>query len=182
MRAARLALVLATMIALPGAGCVFRRGPEDVRRELSHGLGCELERDVALKFGFFTTKAALGVARLASHEPAPLRGLSAIEMGVYSLPQGRKPAPSRTITRVEFAGWEDVVRARDGDDEVRVLMRTRRGRIRGLMVISRDGEEVEVMRLRGDLQELLEAIVRGSLAGAGIESVEASIHIVARPR
>lgn len=175
MRARRTALALSAAIALaPSAGCIGSHSTRDVRSAIDDQMGVRLDRDFGLKMGFLSTKLALGVVRLASDEPIPMRGLSGLELAVYSLPEGeRSRKPLRGLIDLELDGWETVLRVRDDGGEALVLVRQNGDSIRGLLFVVQDDSDRQVLvaRLRGRLERLLEDSLRAGFDGAGHDGV-----------
>lgn len=174
--------VLAALLPLVTAGCAFRRGPEDVRSEVDRQLGCDLAREAGLHLGPLSTRLALSLAGSAEGDLGPLRGVSRFEVGVYAVPAERRGSSRGHLDPSRFAGWEPIVRIRDQDGEALVLARLERGRVRGLLLIARDEDEVVIARLRGDLQRLLEEMVRDADDGAGTAGVKGTAELASDRR
>lgn len=168
-RAPAAAVILAVTAC---AGCLTARGPIEVRDALRERYGFVPEREFGLRAGFLTTKLALGVARLASDEPIPGLGISGFEVATYRMPAA-DPTHRGGIRDLKIRGWAPVVRVRDRDGEAVILVREGGSSFRGLLVVSADpaDDEIVVVRLRGRLERMLQGAVREAMGGAGSEAI-----------
>ena len=142
-------------IALISTGCWFGTGStSDIRYEVTDQTGVDLEPDFGIKLGRLTTAMAKPFARKAAGESIPLKGIAKIEVGIYNVVDSRDPVESG-MADLEFAGWEPIVRIRDGDERIQILCRTEGERIRAMLVVVLDGDELVVVRLKGNLHKFL---------------------------
>lgn len=85
-----------------------------------------------------------------------LRSLDGVRIRIYEIDGD----PARVATRMQRMsahlqadGWEPVLLVRDQQEEVHMLLKMRDGSIRGLTVLTSDGEaEAVVINLMGDIQ------------------------------
>jgi len=141
-------------------GCWFGTGStSDVRNAVTLRTGVELEPEFGIKLGRITTAMAKPFARHASGDSIPLKGIAKIEVGVYNVVGDREPGASGDLDVVDLPGWEPVVRIRDGNERIQVLCRIEGDRIRAMLVLVVDGDELVVVRLKGNLQKFLPAAI-----------------------
>ena len=145
------------------AACMFH-GPEDLRHDLEHKTGVELDREAGITLG----RLSLAIARLATDgDEVPLRGLRKVEVGVYEVSspddEGAERAP---IVLPEPPGWQTVVRLREEGDDVLVLVEPREEGIRRLLIVVADEQEWVLVRVRGRIEGMLEQAMRAALDGA----------------
>jgi hypothetical protein len=164
-----LALILALTLA---AGCAtsgqVRSVSQAVRAELP---GIELDREVHLRLGPISFSLVRGLASLAGDEldeddARILAAIRRVEIDVYEVRSSAPPEPSalprlaRLEERLRDQGWEPVMTVRDDGELGMVMTREdRRGRIRGMFLISYDSDELAVIRLEGHLDDLLAAAI-----------------------
>jgi hypothetical protein len=158
-------------IALTSTGCWFGTGStSDIRYEVTDQTGIVLEPEFGIKLGRLTTAMAKPFARKASGESVPLKGIAKIEVGIYNVVDAYDPVESG-MADLDFPGWEPIARIRDGDERIQVLCKIEGERIRAMMVLVLDGDELVVVRLKGNLHKFLPAAlehagwggIRGSL-------------------
>ncbi len=91
-----------------------------------------------------------------------LDGLRRVEVGVYTVEGTRGDAPGSLGIDVFPTDWESWIELRDGVEQVFVLVRPgdKPERIRGMLVVVAEDEEWVVVRLYGDLDEILEEAMR----------------------
>jgi hypothetical protein len=113
------------------------------------------DRDLALSLG----PLPLALARkLTAHDPdiAPLlQGVRAVRVYVYAIDGAAQPVLARldtTQSRLTEAGWDPVVAIRDDGERVAVLVRMLDDVIRGLAVMTQDGDQVVFVNVIGALK------------------------------
>jgi hypothetical protein len=155
MRAAAPVLILLT--ALLGAGCVTLHGPEEIRRELSDEVGVKLDHE----FSISVNRGGMWLARTgmkwAGEDEVDLRGVHHVDVGIYNVEGLRKgfEAP-RAIHPDFFKGWEALARVQEEGENVLVLTKEKRGGIRGLLVIVAESDEWVIVKIKGDLDQVIE--------------------------
>jgi len=137
--------------------CIRFHGPEDLRRDLARTAGVKLEREM----GVTLTRTAVMLVRWAtSEEDIPLRGVRRVEVGVYQVQGLRRGVEDRrSIDPPELPGWENIVRVREDDEEVFVLVREEEDEIRGMLIVVAEEDEWVLVRIRGKLQHTLESVM-----------------------
>ena len=154
------AAVLVLVFALPGAGCVTLHGPEEIRRELSAEVGVKLDHE----FSISVNRGGMWMARTgmkwAGEDEVDLRGVHHVDVGIYRVEGLRKgfEAP-RAIHPDQFEGWEPLARVQEEGENVLVLTKERRGGIRGLLVVVAESDEWVIVRVKGDLDSILEQAI-----------------------
>lgn len=160
MRRMALLLLAATLVAT-ASSCVFYRGPRGVEDALEDQMGVELEREFGIKLGFLATKAASGIVRAVDDEDA-LEEMKLSSVGVATfMVEGTPERPANLDpARLGLRGFETVLRAKDGGDDVLLAVKSKRGTVREAVLVVCDGEEVVISRFKGDL----DALVRAAMA------------------
>lgn len=155
-RALLLSLAAAALATAPA--CVFYRGPQGVEDALEDQMGVELEREFGIKLGFLSTKAASGLAHAIDDEDelGELK-LSSVGVATFTVEGTPEHAPVLDPKRLGLRGFETVLRARDGGDDVLLAVRAKKGSIREAVLVVCDGEEVVISRFKGDLDALVRA-------------------------
>jgi hypothetical protein len=133
-------------------------GPADLRREVSASAGIELDRIMALTVG----RTGMAIARLVTDgDEIPLRGVRKVEIGIYEVNGLRPGVDARgAIGLPRLEGWHSVVRVRDDEQEVHILLEERDDQIRGMIIVVAEDEEVVLIRIRGKLQHTVEQAMR----------------------
>ena len=149
-----LTLAVCGLLLVCAAGCISTRGPSDVRRQLGDELGWELDREMGLRVG----RATLWLARslVPEEEGSPLRDVSRVEIGVYKLLAEAPPRPG--TGRLRLSGMQPMVRVRGGASDAAILVRPGR-KLREMVVISREADEVIVVSLEGRLDRFLGTMI-----------------------
>ena len=83
-------------------------------------------------------------------------------MGVYNVVDSHDPVGSG-MADLDLPGWEPIVRIREGDERIQVLCQIEGERIRAMLVVVLDGDELVIVRLKGNLHKFLP----GALEHAG---------------
>lgn len=155
---------LAAALAL-ASGCGFVVSSADFDDEVR-----ALERrGIAAQPGqsFHIGSLLLSIARSAAgtedaESDAVLSAVSSIDVGTFHL-TGERQDLGLVVPCFAGHGWEPIVTLRSRTDHAQILVRESRGRLRGMMLAALDGDELTLVRLRGDLEPLLDAAVAGSL-------------------
>jgi hypothetical protein len=146
--------ILIALLLCPA--CVTLRGPEDVRRDISSATGVRFEREMGLtikRSGMWLARWGL---RVSGEDDISLRGIKRVEVGIY-LPKKRHEgaAPGR-LDMSQFEGWSPIVRVHEEDEEALVMVRVRKGEIRGMLVVVSEPDELVLVRMKGRLDRILE--------------------------
>jgi hypothetical protein len=153
-RVRALTLAVCGLLLACAPGCISTRGPSDVRRQLGDELGWELDREMGLRVG----RATLWLARslVPEEEGSPLGDVSRVEIGVYRLLAEAPPRPGSGHLRLK--GLQPMVRVRGGASDAAILVRPGR-KLREMVLISREADEVVVVRLEGRLDRFLGTVI-----------------------
>lgn len=153
-------LVLALAATVLATGCIRPHGPEDLRRELTYTTGVRLDRQL----GITVTRSGVWLARMGLNiagEDVPIKGLRRVEVGIYTVEGLRRGFETAGPLRIpELDDWTPVARVNDGGDSALVLVDERRGKMRHMVVIATDDDEWVIVRLRGDLDRIVEDAMR----------------------
>lgn len=157
-------VILAPALLLLAAGCVMPyNGPNGVRREVQQATGRHYDKTFAVTVG----RSALAVARWAIDEDEEaeeiLKGLKKVELGLYEAQSGREEAGgSGAVTAGILPGWSPLVELHaEAGEHVLVLSESGRdGSIRRLVVLVEDGRELIIVRIKGDLDRIVEEAIR----------------------
>jgi len=193
-------LVLAMVLA---TGCATSRQVRSVSQAVRAELpGVELDREVHLRLGPISLGLIRGIAGLAGddlddEDARMLAALRRVEIDVYEIrdrdagelePEAvlaaegspqliAPPRLARLEQQLLDQGWSPVVTIReDGELSMIMTQEDRHGQIRGMFIVSYDGDELAVVRLEGRLDRLLaEAIAADPDAFIDIIADEAEL-------
>ena len=154
--------LLAAALAGSGCGLAFYRGPAGMEGAIERQLDCELNRDFGLKLGFMTAPLASGIVRAATDEEdeAFLKALHLrkVAVAVFHVENQGEEVRRLDPRKLGLSGWDTLARVKEGGEQVLVMSRPHRdGGIKEVMVVSYDGGEVVLVRLKGDLDALIRA-------------------------
>ena len=156
--------LLALIPALAATACVRFHGPRDLSRELSESAGVRLEREM----GITVTRSGIWLARWGlkfaddDDVPVSLKGVKRVQVGVYNVDGLARDSEGRSPLSIEglLEGWQRWVRIQDDQEEVVVLVDERGGRMRGMVVVVAEQDEWVVIRLKGNLDRVIEEAMR----------------------
>jgi hypothetical protein len=136
------------------SACIGFRGPEDLRRDIVQTTGVELQREVGVTVG----RAGVALVRwFTPEDEIPLKGVRRVQVGVYRVSDAARGDPAADLLEIPaLADWEPVVRLRERDENVLVMLRQENDAIRGLLVVVMEGDEWVLVRVRGKLQHVVE--------------------------
>ena len=164
MRSLAKFLLVAVCVPMFGAGCIIPVGPDDLRLQVSRANDVALEQEIGVSVDGLTLATAAAVAGV----PLPLIHVGWAEIGIYRIAGGANAdAPVREFAAPELEGWQRVVRLRERDSKMHMLVKPSGGGIRGMIMVARSGDEVIVVRVRGRLHKLLEYVIAHSAAKDG---------------
>jgi hypothetical protein len=158
------ALAILCGAGLLATGCVRLHGPRDLRRELSASAGVRLEREM----GFTVTRSGIWLARwglkFADEEDVPvsLKGVRRVQVGIYNVDGSARGYDARSHLDVDdlLPGWQRWVRIQEDDEDVLVLVNEKGGDIRGMVVVVAAADEWVLVRVKGNLQRVVEDAMR----------------------
>ena len=163
------ASLLAAALVVTAVGCASASTSNHVARDLAAlAPGCATERADSIVMGRTTLALVRDLVRLADDEVDPevreiLRCVRRIEATTYRL----SPSCELVVTalpllaRLAAEGWQAVVSSGSADDDADWVF-TRAdadGSVEGLLVISVERDELEVVRLAGDIDSVLAAAI-----------------------
>jgi hypothetical protein len=153
-------MALVALVALT-TGCMTYRGPYGVEDVLERKMGVELHREFGIKLGPLSTKFA---ASFVGHDDdLDLRDVTRVGVAVFEVAARNGAAPQRIEPRdLGGSGWTTALDARDGDEQVLLLVKSRGGSIHDMMLLTVDSDEVVVARLTGHLDEMLAKAMNGA--------------------
>ncbi len=146
-------------VAFHAGGWFGTGGTSEVRDEVAFRTGFTLEPEFGIRLGRITTAMAKPFAKSASGDSVPLKGIAKVEVGIYNVVGHGESAARGELSGLELPGWEPVVQVRDGNERIQVLCRVEGDRIRAMLVVVLDAEELVVVRLEGNLQKFLPAAI-----------------------
>ncbi|HEX9737215.1 MAG TPA: DUF4252 domain-containing protein [Thermoanaerobaculia bacterium] len=165
---ATLALVL---VALTTSGCMTSASSlAPLRTEIEQQLpGARFDSEFQLKLG----RMSLGLAKKVmsaveeDEELAFLRDIHKIEVAVYrteALPAARTAAFAMPQGRhLKKKGWMTAVESIADDSVTWVLFREHDERIRGILVVALDDDELVLVKLTGDIQGIFDKLMEENL-------------------
>lgn len=166
----------ALLLALMQWGCVESNLVAQARGDLESGIpGAAFERQHAMHFGRLTTALIKPVAMWAlrdDEELASLRGIRRIDVAIYEVTSFPDEIDGSMVADLERrlgrSGWLRVVRSREEDEVTWVFNREKRsGGIKDLFVVTIDGTEMVMVRVGGNLDDLLVDLIADDPAGFG---------------
>jgi len=158
-------------------GCIIPfNGPGDIKRDVQHTTGNDLDMD----FGVTVGRSGMAFARWIagkSDEQIPLEGIKKVELGVYEVIDPT-PGERRAINSLQWPGWIPVVEiygeedgldaaasddgeSDDGSADVLILFQYDEGQLeRMLMLIEEDDDDrLVIVRISGKLNQLIEQVI-----------------------
>jgi hypothetical protein len=151
----RLLPVALLVLLLAAPGCTLR-GPEKIRRQISQSTGTEYSREIGITLG----RVGLAVARMAldeeDEELKVLEHLTKIRVGVYQVESRPETPGQMELGRLAMADWEPMVDMRQGEEDVLVLLKRKKGEVREMLVVVNESDELVIVRMKGRLDRVLE--------------------------
>ncbi len=174
MRSSIKCLFVPVCVLMFAAGCIIPVGPDDLRRQVSRANDVTLEQEIGVSVDGLTLATAAAVAGV----PLPLIHVGWAEIGIYRIAGGANAdAPVREFMAPELNGWQRVVRLRERDSMMYMLVKPSGEGIRGMIMVARSGDEVIVVRVRGRLHKLLEHVIAHSVAEDGFPGMFDAFHL-----
>jgi len=154
--------VLAGILAGSGCGLAFYRGPSGMEGALEKQLDCELNRDFGLKLGFLMAPLASSIVRKTAdtEDEAFLRELHLRKVGVAVFHVENQGSEVRRLdpAKLGLSGWNTLARVKQDGEQLLVMSKPEKaGGIRNVVLVSYDGDEVVLVRIKGDLDKLVQA-------------------------
>ena len=105
-------------------------------------------------------RIGLAVARMAldedDDEQRLLQGLTKVQVGIYRVESRPESPGEMELSRVTMAHWEPMVNVKEGDEDVLVLLKRKKGQVREMLVVVNDQDELTIVRMKGRLDQVLE--------------------------
>jgi hypothetical protein len=167
----------ASALILAASGCMTYRGPRGVEDSLEQTLGVELHRDSGIKLGFLSTKFVASFVGGDGDDDLDFHDLSSIGVAVFERGAGNGKTPRRIEPRdLGLTGYDTLVRSADGDEQILLLVKPRNGKIREMVLLTVDADEVMVARLTGHLDEFIAKAVE-SAEHDGVRGARAAVSL-----
>jgi len=99
-----------------------------------------------------------------------LRGVNKVQIGVYEVVDDGTGA-GRPARASDFQPYDPIVQVQEEGDTVLVMAREDDGTIRRLLVVVDSDDELVIVRLRGDLEQVMEDAIRLGLSEGGHEEL-----------
>lgn len=146
----------ALLVILLAAPACTLRGPEGIRRDISRSTGTTYTREVGLTLG----RVGLAVARMAldedDQELKVLKGLTKIQVGVYQVESRPDDPGEMELGQITMASWEPMMNLKEGDEDVLILLKRKKGQVREMLVVVNESDELVIVRMKGRLDQVLE--------------------------
>lgn len=161
---------LVLLAVLLTSGCVLR-GPSGIKDHVERSGGRTYHRE----FGVTLGRAGLGITRWAlrvgdeDDAAIVLKGINKVQVGVYET--DHRYGPGRPVRAADFQPFEPIVQVREDGEAVLVLALHDDESIRKLLVVVDSEDELVIVRLRGDLDHMIEDAIRFGLSEGGREEL-----------
>lgn len=153
-------LFAALVLMLIADGCWFH-GPGEIRDRVSRSTGNEYEQEIGLTLGRTSMAIARFGLRLADEEQIPLKGVRKVQVGIYQVRDIGAPSDIGTsILSGSFPEWSPVVRMHEDGESVLVMVREKKDKVRAMLVIVDDADELVIVRMIGNLERMLKEAMR----------------------
>ena len=174
-------VLLATIVAVAAGalpGCVGFSGPSDVARRIETSRPVDLDKEFGISVGPLGVFLASAIA--SPWLPVDINGVSSVDFGEYTVEAISEDPRATCLRDLELAGWEPFLRVcEDGSDVVAMVNENGRS-VTGLLVVTREGGELQIVRVRGDFDKIIDnlmssELLKGSMDGwldfdgAGVE-------------
>ncbi len=155
-------LLAGAMLTGSGCGMAFYRGPAGMEGALERQLDCDLNRDFGLKLGFILAPLASSIVRKTADtgDEEFLKGLHLRKVGVAVFHVENQGNDVRRLDpgKLGLSGWNTLARVKQDGEQVLVMSKPEKnGGIRNVVVVTYDGDEVSIVRIKGDLDKLVQA-------------------------
>lgn len=154
-------LIVLLLAGLGPAGCFSFAGPSDIARQLEADAPLALEKEMGITVG--PLGVALASAIAGPHLPMSLDGLSSVDFGEYTVHELSAEPVDVPLHGLEAKGWERVARIRDERSHVSILTWGTEEKVRRMLVLSRDGDELHIVRVTGNFEKLLDNLADSDL-------------------
>ncbi len=159
--------VLAMTGVVLSFGCVLR-GPAGIKNQVERTGGRSYQREFGITVGRTGMAIARWAARIGEEDETAhlLRGVNKVQVGIYErIDDG--PGTGRPVRASDFRGYNPIVQVRKEGETVMVLALEKNETIRKLLVVVDSGDELVIVRLRGNLEHIIEDSIRLGLEQGG---------------
>jgi len=159
-QALRLVVALSVLAAL-GTGCVSFSGPNDVRRAIAKQQNVQLEEEMGVTVGpvgIFLANTLAG-----AYLPISIDGIDWVSFGEYTVSRNEPSAEPICMRDLELPGWQRIARICEPSEEVIVMVSAGDGPLRKMLVVMREGDEMQIVRAEGDLERIIDRVLESNL-------------------
>lgn len=142
--------------------CFLPRGIQAELSSLKDRRGLECEREFGFALGGPVLHGALWAGSIASGEQIRIQGVERVELAVCSLAETGAPDPARG-PRPASDERPVLVRVRDRDVDLEVVLDERTGDESRVTLIAREGRQLVLARIEGDVEQIMRASLRPRL-------------------
>jgi len=159
-RLTRVVIILITVSAgLSMFGCFSFSGPNDIRNAIARSENVVLQKNQGISVG----PVGIGLVQMfaGSHLPVKVKGLSSVDYGSYTI--SSESAAELRLSGIELNGYERIVRVRDGGEEMALLVGANDPKLKEIVCLIREGNELQIVRVKGDLEQLMDGLLDSDL-------------------
>ena len=159
--------ILALAGAILSCGCVLR-GPAGIKNQVERSGGRTYHREFGITVGRTGLAITRWAIRIGEEEEAAhlLRGVNKVQVGIYELIDDG-PGTGRPVHASDFRPYNPIVEVREEGETVMVLALEKDETIRKLLVVVDSDDELIIVRLRGNLESIIEDSIRLGLEQGG---------------
>jgi hypothetical protein len=157
----RFTTVLLLVATIAASGCVSFSGPNDVRRMIAEQEQVELDQDFGVTVGPVGVFLASTLA--GPYLPLDIRGVQWVSYGEYQARPKHPYGAPLNLRHLDLPGWERVVRVCEQDEDVLVMVQENATKLRKILVVVRDDDQVHIARVEGNLETILDRILESDL-------------------
>ena len=163
MKTANWAIFFAAAVLFAGSGCAYTSEIAKTRHEIEREYDIDTETGVVISLGPGLFHTAGFLAKFADDEDAQLAsrlayGIRRIKAGVYPIDyisdHAEMDIPEMDV--FQRRDWQVALKVEDYNEVGWILYRERRNRVRDMFVVVVAEEEMVLVRLQGNLTELLD--------------------------
>jgi hypothetical protein len=156
--------VLGAVVGLTGCIIPFN-GPGDIKRDIKSITGDDYNRTFGLTVGRSGMAFARWVVRRSGEEDIPIKGIHKVEIGIYEIREHTDRAePAASLLAGHWPDWSPMVEMHEeGGSDVLILTQSQQGRLKRMLFVVEEEEELVIVRLTGKLDSLLEEAIAFAL-------------------
>jgi hypothetical protein len=111
-----------------------------------------------------------------------LKGVRKVQIGVYEVKNGTWDPGQERFDPSMFGDWEPLLQVREDGEEIHVMLKLKDERVRDMLVLVSDKQELVIVRMKGKLDRLIEDAIRFGLdeaeSGQHYDAAVAELHRV----